>query len=227
MSHRHRRVVPELVAIPGGTLQMGSERGLPDERPVREVVIAAFRAAVRPMSNREYAAFQVATSAATPPFVADPRFAGPDQPVVGVSWHDAVAFCEWASGIVGMALRLPTEAEREWAARGGLVQADWPWGDTPPLEHPPAAAVAGLDRPHVPGPACVNAYGLHCMADNVHEWCSDWYAAEAGGTTPGTRRASRGGSWRHAVPFTRVSARSSLDPTYRYSDYGFRVHAEA
>ena len=74
------------------------------------------------------------------------------------------------------------------------------------------------------------------MADNVHEWCSDWYARDyyvdsprmdPRGPADGTRRASRGGSWRHRIKFTRVSARSSLSPNYRYNDYGFRVYADA
>ena len=73
------------------------------------------------------------------------------------------------------------------------------------------------------------------MADNVHEWCSDWYdrswyerspSAAPTGPQSGQRRASRGGSWRHRVKFTRVSARSSLSPSYRYNDYGFRVYAD-
>ena len=74
------------------------------------------------------------------------------------------------------------------------------------------------------------------MADNVHEWCSDWYdrawyerspSDSPFGPPTGKRRASRGGSWRHKIKFTRVSARSSLDPSYRYNDYGFRVYADA
>jgi formylglycine-generating enzyme required for sulfatase activity len=73
------------------------------------------------------------------------------------------------------------------------------------------------------------------MADNVHEWCSDWYdpeyyavapADQPSGPPAGARRASRGGSWRHQVKLTRLSARSSLDPSFRYNDYGFRVYAD-
>jgi formylglycine-generating enzyme required for sulfatase activity len=74
------------------------------------------------------------------------------------------------------------------------------------------------------------------MAENVHEWCSDWYDANYYGQSPavsprgpdtGVRRASRGGAWRHSVKFTRLTARSSLPPDYRYNDYGFRVYADA
>jgi formylglycine-generating enzyme required for sulfatase activity len=74
------------------------------------------------------------------------------------------------------------------------------------------------------------------MVDNLHEWCSDWYDAGYYASSParsprgpasGRRRASRGGSWRHSVKFNRISARSSLDPSYHYNDYGFRVFADA
>jgi formylglycine-generating enzyme required for sulfatase activity len=88
----------------------------------------------------------------------------------------------------------------------------------------------------MPLPECANGYGLFCMAENVHEWCSDWYSATYYAQAPrespvgpaqGVRRASRGGSWRHREKVTRINARSSIPPEFRYSDYGFRVYADA
>ena len=148
------------------------------------------------VTNAEYSEFE------PPPLRADPRFNHPNQPVVGVSWFDAVRFCEWSG------FRLPTEAEWEYAARGGLEGKLYPWGD----ELPPQVA---LDRPLQVALSAPNGYGLYDMCTNVHEWCSDWFNA--------TRRASRGGSWRHQITVSRCDARSSLPPDYRYSDYGFRV----
>jgi formylglycine-generating enzyme required for sulfatase activity len=217
--------VPELVAIPAGSFRMGNDRGRADERPARVVSVGAFRAGVRPVSNAEYAGFVGATGYESPPFVNEPRFAAPDLPVVGVSWFDAVAYCEWLSGVTGTCYRLPTEAEREYAARGGLEDADWPWGNAAPRLRPELQEIACDDGPHAPTSLCANGYGLKCMADNVHEWCSDWYASYGAPSETGRRRASRGGSWRHEVKFNRVSARSSLDPAFRYNDYGFRVYA--
>jgi formylglycine-generating enzyme required for sulfatase activity len=142
-------------------------------------------------------------------------------PVVAVSWFDAVAYCGWLSVTAGLEVRLPTEIERERAARGGLEAARWPWGDEPPEARAERRALAVRAGPHRPGVACANGYGLRCMGDNVHEWCADWHEAIRPGRP--RRRASRGGSWRHSVPFSRVSARSSLPPDRRYDDYGFRL----
>jgi formylglycine-generating enzyme required for sulfatase activity len=160
---------------------------------------------------------------------------------VGVNWFDAVDYCEWLSSVTGRACRLPTEAEREYAARGGLDGALYPWGDEPWSGGVHAFDSAGGDRPHPAGSSPPNGFGLFHMSDNVHEWCSDWYARDSyardasedgpvvdpQGPETGTRRTSRGGSWRHRVKVARIAARSSLDPSFRYNDYGMRVYADA
>ena len=225
-----------LLELTGGAFIMGSDHRRRDERPAHPVKVGPFLAADRPVSNDQYGAFVEDTDAQPPPFWSQDGFCIPDAPVVGISWHDAVAYCEWLSEQVGSRLRLPTEAEREYAARGGLADADWPASDPRWPEAACRASVAAAEHPHVPLDACRNGFGLYCMADNVHEWCYDWYdrsyysispSAAPAGPGSGMRRASRGGSWRHRIKFTRVSARSSLSPSYRYNDYGFRVYADA
>ncbi len=242
MSDLDEARIPRLIDLPGGAFIMGADDRRPDERPAHLVALAPFRAARRPVTNDQYAAFVECAGAAAPPFWSQPRFRLADAPVVGVSWREAVAYCEWLSERIGARCRLPTEAEREYAARGGLARLDWPqpvrtYGSPPDWPDDPSRAfVAAAEHPHAPLDACRNGFGLYCMADNVHEWCADWYdrgyyavspEASPGGPACGARRASRGGSWRHRVKFTRVSARSSLPPDYRYNDYGFRVYADA
>ncbi len=229
-------LLPDLVAIPGGWFVMGNDSGRKDERPAHRVHLAPFRAGVAPVSNAEYARFVEGTGHEPAPFLNEERFAAPGQPLVGPNWYDAVAYCEWLTGVSGTQFRLPTEAEREFAARGGAEGGDWPWEGSEWSGHPLAEAIAALDGPHAPLAGCANGYGLRCMAENVHEWCSDWYDAgyyavsppeSPAGPPSGKRRASRGGAWRHKEKFTRINARSSLDPSFRYSDFGFRVYADA
>ena len=226
--------LPEMVSLDGGVLLMGNDSGRPDEQPVHRVEIAPFRVAVSPVTNAQFAPF-LATGHEPPRFWDDERFNAPDQPVVGVNWFDAVAFCEWLAAQAGVPYRLPGEAEREYASLGGLHGAGWPWPGERWQGHPAADRIAAADRPHPPAPECGNGYGLRCMAANVPEWCLDWYHADAyahpgaGDREPAerARKVSRGGSWRHSVKFTRLTARASLSPERRYNDFGFRLYAGA
>jgi formylglycine-generating enzyme required for sulfatase activity len=218
--------------IPAGWFTMGDDAGRPDEQPAHRVFVSAFEMALTPVTNAEYARFVRDAAHQWPRFFDDPAFNAPTQPVVGVSWHDAVAYSGWLAARTGEPWRLPTEAEREKAARGGVEGARYPWGDDPGPDggrfDQPAPRPVGLSAP--------NGYGLYDMAYNVHEWCSDWYDGayygisgdrDPRGPGTGTRRASRGGAWRHQIKVSRCSARSSLDPTFCYNDYGFRVARSA
>ena len=222
--------LPEMILIPGGLFVMGSEDGQDDESPPHEVELSPFYMSRYAVTNKEYAVFVEAMSVPAPALWDDSRFNHPDQPVVAVNWFEANAYCEWLGGRLRVPYRLPTEAEREMACRAG-TSSKYPWGDSPDFE----ASCYGRrwleGSPElVGGPP--NEFGLCNMADNVHEWCSDWYAAGYYGVSPrwnppgpaaGVRRVSRGGSWRHQLKVTRSSARSSLLPASRYTDYGFRI----
>ena len=225
-------VQPDMVLIPGGWFLMGSERGQANEAPVHRVWVDTFAIAKYPVNNRYYGQFLAASGYSVPPFWHEPRFSQPEQPVVGVSWHDAEEYCRWLSRHWKQGVRLPTEAEWERAARGGIEGAAYPWGDETPQEK----CFRGCD-PDGGGPLAVganepNPFGLHDMSEGVHEWCSDWYDynyyrvspdRNPSGPASGRRRSSRGGSWRHRVPFSRCAARSSLPPEFHYADYGFRL----
>ena len=148
--------------------------------------------------------------------------------MVSVSWFDAVEYCEWLAAQWNLPVRLPTEAEWEFAARGGFPQRLYPWGDALPAMQPDR----WRDGPEPVGLGEPNGYGLFDMCQNVHEWCSDWYdpayyavspEVDPQGPAHGVRRASKGGAWRHHIKFSRCAARSSIPPDFRYADYGFRV----
>ena len=201
---------------------MGWDEGDPSERPPHEVWVDTFSIALRPVTNAEYAACLAATHASRPRFWGDPDFSDERQPVVGLSWDEALAYATWAGA------RLPTEAEWEKAARGGLENARFAWGDARPD--------LTFKRPPPVGTSPPNPLGLTDLSGMCHEWCSDWFddryywhspARNPRGPETGTRRVSRGGAWRHADPWSPVAHRSSLPPVLRYSDYGVRLARDA
>ncbi len=163
-----------------------------------------------------------------------------DHPVVHVSWNDAEAYCAWAQK------RLPTEAEWEYAARGGLEEKVFPWGDE--LE-PGGAHVMNVWQGVFPSENTVadgyygtcpvgayppNGYGLHNMTGNVWEWCSDWYSpdfhtrekrTDPHGPGRGSNRSTRGGSYLCHHSYCRryrVAARNSMEPDSSTGNTGFR-----
>jgi sulfatase modifying factor 1 len=222
---------PKLVTIPDGWLLMGSDAGQDNERPIHRVWIDSFQLAAHQVTNADYDLLRRQTGTLPPPFWHDPRYNHPRQPVVGVSWHEAMQYCDWLKATTGRPFRLPTEAEWERAARGGAENALFPWGDAPP-ESLPNYADRWQTGPEPVGQSAPNALGLFDICANVHEWCSDWYDAAYYAVSPernprgpesGSRRASRGGSWRHHIKVTRCAARSSIPPHFQYADYGFRV----
>jgi formylglycine-generating enzyme required for sulfatase activity len=218
---------PGMVLVRGGTYTVGSNSGDDDERPARRVVLDPFYLDAREVANADFARFVAETN-----YRAEGerrKYADPsrsDHPVVAVTWNDAVAYATWAGK------RLPSEAEWEAAARGGLEGRLYPNGD----QIGPADATFGALHSHDPQTTAVgshppNGYGLHDMAGNVWEWCSDYYAPDAylrgsardpKGPERGSARVARGGSWNDAPRALRVANRLEMTPTLIGPVFGFR-----
>jgi formylglycine-generating enzyme required for sulfatase activity len=154
-----------------------------------------------------------------------------DEPVVQVSWNDAMAFCRWLSETEGGVFRLPTEAEWEYACRAGTTTL-WCSGDAPAqLEAYAWTPKSGTHRTHKVGTKAPNPFGLFDMHGNVWEWCLDYIgpygsAPETDPTGPsdGAARVLRGGAWdRKNIRRTKSAYRISAEPNYRHYTYGFRV----
>jgi formylglycine-generating enzyme required for sulfatase activity len=212
-----------VVFVRGGEYVMGCREGAPDEQP-RPVAVGDFGMGRTEVTAGEYAEFlNAAQPESIPPPVQIARRAGRyrvrwtarGKPVAYVSRDDAEAYCRWRSERDGSVVRLPTEAEWEYAARGGIRQAPYPWG----WGEPAGRACCAAEGPQRVGSFSANAYGLRDMAGNVFEWC----AADGGGDTA----IARGGSWAERDPrILQVFRRTRFRRDYRDADVGFRVVVE-
>jgi formylglycine-generating enzyme len=211
---------------------MGCEQGRDDEKPVHAVWVDEFALGAYTVTNAEYLLFVEDTGSEMPFAYSEERFSHPHQPVVAISWFEAMAYCNWLSLKTGHLFRLPSEAEWERAVRGLGEGTLYSWGDQEPSCFEIYRTGWRDGQPHRVGLREPNQFGVHDLGDNVHEWCMDWYQANYYQISPyrnplnmepSVRRASRGGSWRHHIKVSRCAARSSLNPAFKYTDYGFRV----
>jgi formylglycine-generating enzyme required for sulfatase activity len=268
------------VTIPAGTFRMGSpddEEGRDsDEGPQHNVRISRdFRMAVHEVTRGQFAAFVRETgyqteaekgggnnygfNTATGSFEADPKYnwrnpgypQTDDHPVVLVTWNDSKAFCEWLSRQDNRRYRLPTEAEWEYACRGGSTTRYWNGDDQEGLAKIANVAdgtakqtfsawttITARDGHVFTAPAGsfpANAFGLHDMHGNVWEWCADWFdsdyyenspAADPQGPSSGSSRVLRGGSWGNVPYYVRCAYRGDSTPGNRDLYLGFRVVLE-
>ncbi|MFN7682692.1 MAG: formylglycine-generating enzyme family protein, partial [Planctomyces sp.] len=179
-----------------------------------------------PVTNEQYGRYlQEKSGQVQPPeFWGNRKFNEPKQPVVGINWHDAVAYCEWAKS------RLPTEAEWEYCCRAGN-EGDYCFGDATFLLRHYAWYFNNSGRStHPVGEKLPNQWGLHDMHGNVWEWCQDWYEGydlkpqqDHSGPAQGRGRVLRGGSWFSVSVSCAAWYRSCNSPENRYVDVGFRL----
>jgi iron(II)-dependent oxidoreductase len=204
-----------------------------DHNPAHKVRVDTFYIDKYEVTNAQYHKFVEETGARLPEFWGMKKYrSGPEfpkHPVIGVSWPEAVAYAEWAGK------RLPTEAEWEYAARGGLVGKEYPRGNELKPEDanrwrwetlsPSGGGILQV------GQYPPNGYGLHDMAGNVAEWVADYYADDYYKSSPakdprgpakGKFRVFRGGGWHSGPSCNRVYYRNALPPQWRDFNVGFR-----
>jgi sulfatase modifying factor 1 len=253
-------VIPRFARIPAGEFVMGADEGDEDERPAHRVYVGAFQIAIHPVTQEQYVEFVRATGHRAPTIREHPLIVKPGEessfrelaapyvwsndapqerlqhPVTLVTREDAEAYCAWLSTRITHAVRLPTEAEWERAARGTMTGRRYPWGDDIDPSRANFLVDPALKQHHGTRPVGSyppNTFGLHDMSGNVWEWVSDWYRADAyrqgprrnpRGPSNGTLRIVRGGSWvTHDVSQLRCAHRHKVPvDTYAYS-IGFRV----
>jgi formylglycine-generating enzyme required for sulfatase activity len=219
-----------MVYVPGGTFQMGSNEtdpvASPNESPQHAVTLDGYWIDQTEVSNAQYEICVGDGICQQSGHAQTEEYEGPDNPVVAVSWHNAVAYCEWAGAT------LPTEAEWEYAARGpeGYI---YPWGDDAPTQELCSFDANNLgSSPTGSFPAGASWCGALDMAGNAAEWTADWYDegyyAESPSDNPtgpstGDHKVVRGGSWGHDQVGVRTTDRSyHIPPDHIYGVVGFR-----
>ncbi|PID26761.1 MAG: hypothetical protein CR982_08520 [Candidatus Cloacimonadota bacterium] len=262
----------EMVSIPAGSFIMGNSKsfseGDQDELPTHEVTINTFNMSKHEITNAQYCEFLNEIGSTQGNYQGEtvtliylefekcrieenngifvPEAGYENHPVVKVSWYGANAYCEWKGG------RLPTEAEWEYAARGGVDDRRFPLGETISLGtngdeqasyhaypsgypydvNPTEGYYQGIEEATEVGSFNPNGYGLYDMAGNVYEWCNDWYEPDYYSNSPsdnptgpsfGTHRVLRGGSWFYYAKFCRNSSRNCFQPFKGSNHCGFRL----
>ncbi|MCW3475469.1 formylglycine-generating enzyme family protein, partial [Limobrevibacterium gyesilva] len=218
---------PEMIPVAGGTLRMGSNEDL-SEQPIHSVKVGSFLIAKYPVTVRQWRACVAAKACSYAPDGND------DAPVGNVSWDDAQQFAAWLSQATHRPYRLPSEAEWEYAARGGTSTRYW-WGDT---MKPGLANCKGCNGPHdgiqpaKVGALPANPFGLNDIGGGLAEWVEDcwhkdYHNAPADGSAwhaPDCRaHVLRGGSWRNDPSYVRPASRDYYDASVRYPAHGVRL----
>ena len=250
--------LPTMIRVRGGTFTMGSPESAADrsdDETQHPVTLSDFEMSRTEVTNEQYAAFLNESgnqqedgdtwinlqgtgfgekcrisSADVKTFTVEKGY--DKHPVIYVSWFGAKAYCAWLSRKTGRKYRLPTEAEWEYAARGGTLSKGFLYAGSEDLNKVAWFSENSSSKTHFVGQKEANELGLYDLSGNVWEWCSDWYGDYPAGGKPekdpvgpvsGSRRVVRGGSWNDGAGNCRVSRRRSYTPGYRYDLIGFRL----
>lgn len=215
-----------MIAVDGGTFQMGatSEQGSDaynDEKPVHSVTLSDYYIGETEVTQELWQAVMGS----------NPSYSkGSNKPVEKVSWDDCQKFVKKLNRLTGKNFRLPTEAEWEYAARGGDKSKGYKYSGSNTIGNVAWYDDNSSSTTHNVKTKSPNELGIYDMSGNVYEWCQDWYGNYSSGsqTNPtgassGSNRVLRGGGWRGTAGYCRVSNRSDNDPGSRYYNYGFRL----
>ena len=244
-------IEPLTIEVKGGSFQMGSIDGDVDEKPIHRVTLSDFAIGKYEVTVGQYLQFCTEKNTNWPEWLENgnkyhietgsnasyknkgyQRNGSENLPIVGISWNDATAYCQWLSGKTGKNFRLPTEAEWEYAARGGNQSKGFKYSGSNTIGDVAWYTENSDSKTHPVGIKGANELGIHDMSGNVWEWCSDWYdenyykssaAQNPKGAQSGSLRVLRGGSWFNFVSYCRSSIRNWLGPNLRFDHYGFRL----
>ena len=221
------KLIANMVHVAGGTFTMGatSEQGSDDayevEKPTHQVTLSSFSISRYEVTQEEWHAIM----GYNPSY-----FKGDRRPVENVSWNDCQEFIRKLNEMTGKRFRLPTEAEREFAARGGNNSRGYKYAGSNNIDSVAWYTSNSGSETHPVGQKQPNELGLYDMAGNVFEWCSDWYGSYSSssqtnptGASSSSFRVYRGGSWGRAAWSSRVSCRSFSSPDYRFNGLGLRL----
>jgi formylglycine-generating enzyme required for sulfatase activity/class 3 adenylate cyclase len=218
---------PEMIPIAGGTFRMGSTED-PSEQPVHNVTVQPFLMAKYPVTIRQWQACVAAKACTYVPNGID------DAPINNLSWVDAQQFTDWLFQTTQRRYRLPSEAEWEYAARGGTATRFW-WGNAMQPGFADCKGCGGSHdavQPAKVGALPANPFGLHDIGGGVSEWVADcWHKNYRGAPADGSawlgpdcqERVLRGGSWRNDPSYIRPSSRDYYDASVRYPTHGMRL----
>ena len=216
----------EMVRVEGGTFRMGAtyeQKGdaESDEMPVHSVTLSSYYIGKTEVTQ----ALWQAVMGSNPSY-----FKGADLPVENVSWDDCQEFIQKLNRLTGRNFRLPTEAEWEFACRGGNNSCGYKYSGSNDIDNVAWYLDNSGEKTHPVGTKASNELGIYDMSGNVWEWCSDWYAnytsnsqTNPKGPQSGSRRVCRGGSWYSGVRGCRSSNRGSNYPADRINLLGLRL----
>ncbi|AUS04155.1 formylglycine-generating enzyme family protein [Pseudotamlana carrageenivorans] len=232
--HSTAQNIPEFIEVTGGTFTMGNKDGAKgsDEVPTHKITLSDFSIGKTEITVAQYRYYCNETGVEMPK---EPNWGWNDNsPIINVSWDEAVNYCDWLSEKLKGKITLPTEAQWEYAARGGNKSKGYNYSGGNKMKNVGWFIENSNDKTQPVATKKPNELGIYDMSGNVWEWCLDWYKKEyyAKSTTidplniiSADYKVLRGGSWYNDASYCHVANRSSNEPKYRhgYNLTGFRV----